>query len=243
MIKPPQPIIPIQINSESSIAAEGNFYFLEYLEFKLFRFNLNSFIRFERDDEEIPQRFQETAEKVQEICALLEHLYPKLYVYISRQLKVTLQTEIIICDIFRSFGRTLFKSGITWPRIVALFAFASGLIVDCIREGRPEFARTVVYCVKAFIEDNLSVWVKDQGGWVCLNIVIKIQALAISNKVKMTILALSIPIKSPLKVFVVMSVELSTTFIQLYLVDKLFKESTSLLSKNCRLCLIKACKH
>ena len=172
MIKPPQPIIPIQINLEPSIAAEGNFYFLEYLEFKLFRFNLNSFVRFERDDEEIPQRFQETAEKVQEICALLEHLYPKLYVHISRQLKVTLQTEIIICDIFRCFGRTLFKSGITWPRIVALFSFASGLIVDCIREGRPEFARTVVFCVKSFIEDNLCVWVKDQGGWVCLNIVI-----------------------------------------------------------------------
>ena len=170
MIRPLPPIIHIQINSEANIVAEGNFYFLEYLEFKLFRFNLNSYVRFERDNEEIPERFLETAEKVQEICALLEHLYPKLYVHISRQLKVTLQTEIVICDIFRCFCRTLFKSGVSWPRIIALFAFASGLIVDCIREGRPEFARTVVYCVKAFIEDNLCVWVKDQGGWVGVNL-------------------------------------------------------------------------
>lgn len=169
MIKRPPPIILIQLNSEPTIAAEGNFHFLEYLEFKLYRFNLNSFIKFERGDDWIPDRMEETAEKIQDICGLLEHLYPKLYVHVSRQLKVTLRTELIICDIFRCFCRTLFKTGISWPRILALFAFASGLVVDCIREGRPEFARTVVYCVKAFIEDNLSGWVKDQGGWVGLD--------------------------------------------------------------------------
>ncbi len=169
MIKPPPSLISIQLNPEPSVAAEGIFYFLEYLEFKLFRFNLNSFIKFERDHDEIPDRFQETADKIQEICGLLEHLYPKLYVHISRQLKIRLRTEIIICDIFRCFCKTVFKTGISWARIVALFAFASGLVLDCIREERPEFARTVVYCVKTFIEDNLSSWVKDQGGWVCLD--------------------------------------------------------------------------
>ena len=165
MIKP-IPLISIQLNGEPSVAVQGQFYFLEYLEFKLFRFNLNSFIRFEHDSAEIPNQFQETSERIQEICGLLEHLYPKVYAHVSRQLKVTLRTELIICDIFRCFCRTLFKSGISWPQIVALFAFASGLVLDCIREGRPEFSRTVVYCVKAFIEDNLAGWVKEQGGWV-----------------------------------------------------------------------------
>ena len=160
------PIIPIFLDSEPTISGEGNFYFLEYLEFKLFRFNLNAYIQLDHENEEIPHQFQERSEKIQEICGLLEHLYPKLYVHVSRQLKITLRTELIICDIFRCFCRTLFKTGIRWPRIMALFAFASGLVLDCIREGRPEFSRTVVYCMKAFIEDNLAGWVKDQGGWV-----------------------------------------------------------------------------
>ena len=167
MIKP-TPIISILLDSDPSISAQGNFYFLEYLELKLFRFNFNAYIQFDHEDDEIPEQFQETSEKIQEICGLLEHLYPKLYVHVSRQLKTTLRTELIICDIFRCFCRTLFKTGIRWPRIMALFAFASGLVIDCIREGRPEFSRTVVYCVKAFIEDNLAGWVKDQGGWVCV---------------------------------------------------------------------------
>lgn len=166
MILRPPTIISIHLSSELSVASEGNFYFLEYLEFKLFRFNLNTFIKFDRKNDGIPDNFYENAEKIQEICSLLEHLYPKLYVHISWQLKVTLQTELVLCDIFRCFSRALFRTGITWPRIIALFSFASGLIVDCIRGGRPEFSRTVVYCVKVFIEDILSSWVKDQGGWV-----------------------------------------------------------------------------
>lgn len=166
MIKPPTPLILIQLNAEPTVAAEGNFYFLEYLELKLYRYNLNTFIKFERENDEILDRFQETSERIQEICGLLEHLYPRLYSHVSRQLKVTLRTEVIICDVFRSFCRCLFKTGISWPRIVAMFAFASGIIIDCIREHRPEFARTVIYCVKAFIEDNLASWIKDQSGWV-----------------------------------------------------------------------------
>lgn len=165
-IKISKPLISIQLTKDPSIVCEGNYYFLEYLEFKLFRFNLDSSISFERDDQEIPERIQATSDRIQEICSLLEHFYPKLYMHVARQLKVTLKNEVIICDIFRSFCRTLFKTGVSWPKIIALFAFAGGIVIDCIKDRKAEFTGTVVYCIKAYVEDNLMGWIIEQGGWV-----------------------------------------------------------------------------
>lgn len=165
-IKISKPLISIQLSKDPSIVCEANYYFLEYLEFKLFRFNLDSFITFERVDQVIPEPIQATSDRIQEICSLLEHLYPKLYMHVARQLKVNLKNEVIICDIFRSFCRTLFKTGVSWPRIIALFAFAGGVVIDCIKDRKAEFAGTVVYCIKAFVEDNLMEWIMEQGGWV-----------------------------------------------------------------------------
>lgn len=169
-IKTTKPTIYIYLTEDPSISCEGNFYFLEYLEFKLFRFNLHSYVKFERGDMVISERIQSTSDRIQEICGLLEHLYPRLYSHISRQLKVNFKNEVIICDTFRCFCQTLFKAGISWPRIIALFAFSGGIVVDCIKERKAEFASTVVYCMKAFVEDNLMDWIKDQGGWVSLQL-------------------------------------------------------------------------
>lgn len=167
-IKATKPIIPIQLARDPSTSAEGNFYFLEYLEYKLFRFNVDSAIQFDRDDNLVLDCYQQTSERIQEICGLLEHLYPKLYLHVSRQLKVEFRNEVIICDTFRGFCRALFKPGINWPRILALFAFAGAVAIDCIKDRRAEFTKTVVYCMKAFIEDNLASWISEQGGWVSI---------------------------------------------------------------------------
>ena len=170
-IKTTKPVITIHLSHEPTVSSEGTFYFLEYLEYKLFRFNMDSSVRFDRAVDgastEVTECYQRTSERVQEICGLLEHLYPKLFTHISRQhIKVDLRNEVIICDVFRIFCRGLFNRGISWPRIMALFAFAGGVVIDCIKERRAEFAKTVVYCMKEFMEDNLASWITEHGGWV-----------------------------------------------------------------------------
>lgn len=57
-------------------------------------------------------------------------------------------------------------TGITWGKVVSLYAVAAGLAVDCVRQAQPAMVHTIVDCLGEFVRKTLVTWLKRKGGWV-----------------------------------------------------------------------------
>ncbi|EDO47196.1 predicted protein, partial [Nematostella vectensis] len=101
-----------------------------------------------------------------QIGELLETAYPYLYHNVSKHLKIRLRSEVIVGDVFRTFGRELFRDGVSWAKVIALFAFAASMSEDCVMQGRPELVKSILNNVRAYVRDHLAVWIRNHGGWV-----------------------------------------------------------------------------
>lgn len=60
----------------------------------------------------------------------------------------------------------LFFAGVTWGKVVSLYAVAGALAVDCVRHGYPAMVHTIVDCMGEFVRKSLVSWLKRRGGWV-----------------------------------------------------------------------------
>lgn len=67
--------------------------------------------------------------------------------------------------IFMSISVSL-CTGVTWGKIVSLYAVAGALAVDCVRHGHPAMVHTIVDCMGEFVRKSLVSWLKRRGGWV-----------------------------------------------------------------------------
>ncbi len=71
---------------------------------------------------------------------------------------------------FLVFSRNcFFFQGITWGKVVAIYAVAAGLAVDCVRQGHPVMVHIIVDSLGEFVRRNLVPWLKKRGGWVCVH--------------------------------------------------------------------------
>ena len=61
----------------------------------------------------------------------------------------------------------VFRDGVNWGRIVAIFAFGAKLAQYCIRNGLQEDVDEIILWVGNYIS-SLSPWIHSQGGWVSL---------------------------------------------------------------------------
>lgn len=52
---------------------------------------------------------------------------------------------------------------------MALFAIVGGLAVDCVRQDHPEHLPRLVEGIADVVEDELSTWINENGGWVRFN--------------------------------------------------------------------------
>lgn len=58
------------------------------------------------------------------------------------------------------------SEGVTWGKVVSLYAVAGALAVDCVRHGHPAMVHTIVDCMGEFVRKSLTSWLKRRGGWV-----------------------------------------------------------------------------
>ena len=65
----------------------------------------------------------------------------------------------------------LFSDGIKWGRVVALFAFAGALAVQCVEKEMPLLVDQVVDWTVAYIDGHLMSWILQNGDWVCISII------------------------------------------------------------------------
>ncbi|KAG8445383.1 hypothetical protein GDO86_010243 [Hymenochirus boettgeri] len=95
----------------------------------------------------------------------LEYMRPTVYRNIARQLNITLTSETVLSDAFLAVAAEIFSSGITWGKVVSLYAVAAGLAVDCVKHSQPALVLTIVDCLGEFVRKTLVIWLKRRGGW------------------------------------------------------------------------------
>uniref|UniRef100_A0A8C9YFX3 BCL2 family apoptosis regulator BOK a n=1 Tax=Sander lucioperca TaxID=283035 RepID=A0A8C9YFX3_SANLU len=104
----------------------------------------------------------------------LEYLRPNVYRNVARQLNITVASESIVSDAFLAVAADIFSTGrhvglmpgVTWGKVVSLYAVAGALAVDCVRHGNPAMVHTIVDCMGEFVRKSLTSWLKRRGGWV-----------------------------------------------------------------------------
>jgi len=70
---------------------------------------------------------------------------------------------------FNEVADELFRDGVTWSKIVALFAFGARLGQHCSKTpGLEELVAEVAASLAEFSRQRLTPWVREQGGWSML---------------------------------------------------------------------------
>ncbi|XP_030218947.1 bcl-2-related ovarian killer protein homolog B isoform X1 [Gadus morhua] len=95
----------------------------------------------------------------------LECMHPSLYRNVARQLNISVAMENMVSDAFIAVATEIFSTGITWGKVVSMFAVAAGLAVDCVRQGRPATVHVLVDSLGQLVRRYLVPWLKRKGGW------------------------------------------------------------------------------
>ncbi|XP_013883466.1 bcl-2-related ovarian killer protein homolog A [Austrofundulus limnaeus] len=98
----------------------------------------------------------------------LEYLRPNVYRNVARQLNITVTSESVVSDAFLAVAADIFSTGVTWGKVVSLYAVAGALAVDCVRYGHPAYTHSIVDCLGEFVRKSLASWLKKRGGWADL---------------------------------------------------------------------------
>lgn len=92
-----------------------------------------------------------------------ERLYHQVFDGMCDSLQIT---PVTAYPTFFGVADELFREGVTWGRIVALFAFGGALSEQCIHKEMPQLVTYVADWVALYTETHLSQWITDNGGWV-----------------------------------------------------------------------------
>ncbi|XP_029931328.1 bcl-2-related ovarian killer protein homolog B [Myripristis murdjan] len=95
----------------------------------------------------------------------LECMQPSLYRNVARQLNISVAMENMVSDAFIAVATEIFSTGITWGKVVSMYAVAGALAVDCVRQGQSATVHILVDILGQFVRKFLVPWLKRRGGW------------------------------------------------------------------------------
>ncbi|KAM8838649.1 bcl-2-related ovarian killer protein homolog A-like [Synchiropus splendidus] len=95
----------------------------------------------------------------------LESMQPSLYRNVARQLNLSVAMENMVSDAFICVATEIFSTGITWGKVVSMYAVAGALAVDCVRHGHASTVYILVDSLGQFVRKYLVPWLKRRGGW------------------------------------------------------------------------------
>uniref|UniRef100_A0AAU7NI97 BCL2L5 n=1 Tax=Paracentrotus lividus TaxID=7656 RepID=A0AAU7NI97_PARLI len=102
------------------------------------------------------------------VATVFEKCFPYMYEDITEQLQLNFQSPANIQSVYNTVGADIFRKGITWARIVALYTLTGAFIVECVKQGQHSQANALVDTLQKFVRKRLARWIIDQGGWVGL---------------------------------------------------------------------------
>ncbi|GIY51136.1 bcl-2-related ovarian killer protein homolog A [Caerostris darwini] len=117
-----------------------------------------------------PWSSAEVALELRELGLEMERTHPELFQSVIENVGLySLPSEGGVQNLLHALAVELFREGhVTWGRIVALYAMAGALAVDCVKLGHPEFVLGLVQVVGNCVERDLGNWIIQQGGWASL---------------------------------------------------------------------------
>ncbi|XP_043480107.1 bcl-2-related ovarian killer protein-like isoform X4 [Leptopilina heterotoma] len=95
----------------------------------------------------------------------LEKEHPNIYVKIGRQVGCGCFSDYSVGNTMTHVSREIIRHDITWSKIIAIYAVAGGISVDCVRQGKPEFLPIIHKVVANIVEKDLALWIETSGGW------------------------------------------------------------------------------
>lgn len=123
-------------------------------------------LRVSDEDFESKVTSNETSRILASVCDELERMFPNLYQNVSNRINVAFTNESVMQDAFRTVCASLFAGEITWGRIVSMYAIVGAISIDCARQERPNYLKTLTYMVEEEVLSKLGGWIVQQGGWV-----------------------------------------------------------------------------
>ncbi|XP_063073564.1 bcl-2-related ovarian killer protein homolog B-like [Engraulis encrasicolus] len=95
----------------------------------------------------------------------MESLCPYMYRDIAKQMNIQLDVENVVADAFFTLAMDITASGVTWGKVVAIYALAGALAVDCVYQGQTAMIYAIVDSMGVFTYKYLSPWLLHRGGW------------------------------------------------------------------------------
>ncbi|KAJ8251066.1 hypothetical protein GJAV_G00216880 [Gymnothorax javanicus] len=69
-------------------------------------------------------------------------------------------------EVFIEVARTIFSDGkFNWGRVVALFYFASRLVIKAVTTKIPDIISTIISWTIDYMWNHVITWISEQGGW------------------------------------------------------------------------------
>ncbi|KAH8398211.1 hypothetical protein KR222_002870 [Zaprionus bogoriensis] len=110
----------------------------------------------------------------------LERMHPRVYTNVSRQLSRAPFGELEDSDmapmLLNLVAKDLFRTSITWGKIISIFSVCGGFAIDCVRQGHYDYLQCLIDGLAEILEDDLVYWLIDNGGWLGLQQHIRPQA-------------------------------------------------------------------
>ncbi|XP_063974106.1 bcl-2-related ovarian killer protein homolog B-like [Diachasmimorpha longicaudata] len=97
----------------------------------------------------------------------LEKMHPHLFTRIARQVGCGgFSCEQTAIEALHDVAREILRYGeMTWSKIIALYAVAGAIAVDCVRQDRPQFIASIQRAMTEILEEDLASWIHANGGW------------------------------------------------------------------------------
>ncbi|XP_039623804.1 bcl-2-like protein 1 [Polypterus senegalus] len=74
-------------------------------------------------------------------------------------------TPVTAYQSFEEVVGELFRDGVNWGRIVALFSFGGALCVECVEKEMVPLVRHIADWMTTYLDNNLDPWILSNGGW------------------------------------------------------------------------------
>ncbi|XP_076232793.1 bcl-2-related ovarian killer protein isoform X2 [Calliopsis andreniformis] len=104
------------------------------------------------------------------VGAELEKMHPNLFNRVARQIGCSsFSSDQSANEAIVDVSREMIRNGeMTWSKVVALYAIAGGIAVDCVRQGKPEYLLAIQRGMTDVLEEDLAAWIQANGGWSAL---------------------------------------------------------------------------
>ena len=100
-------------------------------------------------------------------------MHQKVYTNIARQISrgpADMENPEETVVLLGTIGKFLFKSEVTWGKIISLFCVTAGLSIDLVRMNHEEALPKIIDGFCGVVEDELISWLADQSnGWLDLH--------------------------------------------------------------------------